>query len=215
MRYGMLECGIKCPKCDAPVPLNGPWEVAHCDRCQADIRVPHDYWTDMIGDIISDVKNELGKGEGTHSNIFGIFNTTLLYARLQPYCYECKEDFEPAEKETEPYVHTCKKCGREIPVMPAPKWLRKGCKPVKLIVNAELQGKADDDKAAASEPIFFNCLKCGGALEVDGTERLVPCGFCGVKVYLPDDLWLRMHPAKIKERWFVGFDESKVPKEDD
>jgi hypothetical protein len=211
----MLECGIKCPKCDAPVPLNGPWEVAHCDKCQADIPIPHDYWIDMLGEIINDVKNDLAEGEGTQSTIFGTFNTTLLYGRLQPYCYDCKEDFTPDADATEPYVYTCKKCGKEIKVMPAPDWLKEGLKPMRMVVNAELQGKSDDDKAALSEPIAFSCIKCGGALEVDGTERLVPCKFCGVKVYLPDDLWLRLHPAKSKERWFVGFDESQVPKEDD
>jgi DNA-directed RNA polymerase subunit RPC12/RpoP len=215
MLYGALECSIKCPKCDAPVFLNGPWETAHCDRCQADISIPHDYWTDMIGDIVSDVKNEFGEGDGRQSTIFGTFNTTLLYARLQAYCYECKEDFDPDENAAEPYIHTCKKCGHEIPVAPAPKWLKKGCKAVGLVVNADPEGKAEDKTPPASEPIVFSCLKCGGALEVDGTTRLVPCGFCGVKVYLPDDLWLRLHPAKTKKRWFVGFDKKQVPKKDD
>jgi DNA-directed RNA polymerase subunit RPC12/RpoP len=215
MLYACLELNVKCPKCDAPLPLNGPWEVAHCDHCQADVKIPHDYWTDTLGDIISDVKNELSDGEGTQSTIFSDFNTTLLFGRLKPYCYECKEDFEPDEDAEEPYLYVCKKCGNKIPVTPAPKWLRKkGCKAVKVVVYAELQSKAGDEGAAA-EPIYFTCSKCGGALEVDGTERVVPCEFCGIKVYVPDDLWLRLHPAKAKERWFVGFDEKKVPKEED
>jgi len=213
--YGMLELSIKCPKCDAPVPLNGPWEVAHCDHCQNDIDVPHDYWADMLKDIAQEVKTELGPGEGTNSTIFGTFHTVLLYGNLMPRCPECKTDFDLDEGRLEDYIYKCKKCGRETPVAPAPAWLTKAYPPTRLVVNAAPGGQAGAEAPAVSGPIAFSCIKCGGALEVDGTERLVPCPFCGVKVYLPDDLWLRLHPAKTKGRWFVGFDEGLVKAEDD
>jgi hypothetical protein len=114
-----------------------------------------------------------------------------------------------------PYVHKCPKCDRDMPVVPVPDWVKKGLPPATVVVGGSLQGKEEKGKGeeAPTEPIAFSCIKCGGALMVDGSERVVPCEFCGVKVYLPDDLWLRLHPAKVKERWRIGFDE-KVPRPD-
>ena len=41
---------------------------------------------------------------------------------------------------------------------------------------------------------------------IDGEDRIVICEYCETNVYLPDDLWLRLHPAKKKNRWFVGME---------
>lgn len=207
MRYAMIEIGISCPKCDNPVPLNGPLEVAHCEHCQSDIDIPHDYWTDIFTDIEEDVRNEFEEGEGSSSSIWGTFNSTLLYGRLKPYCYQCKTDFEVKENLTEPYKHTCVECGNIIEVAPPPKWLNSEYPTIKVLVNAILEDLSGDATSSAiSEPIAFVCPGCGGALMVDGTERMIDCEYCGLTVYLPDDLWLRIHPAKKKERWFLGFE---------
>jgi outer membrane protein assembly factor BamB len=41
---------------------------------------------------------------------------------------------------------------------------------------------------------------------------MVDCKFCGSQIYLPDDLWFRLHPVKSVERWFmlVGEGEASV-----
>lgn len=206
MEYGVFEWSINCPKCDSPVMLNGPLETAHCDKCQADIPIPHDYWKGILEDIMKEIKEELEEGEGSNSTIFGTFKTTMMYGQLHPRCEKCKTGFEVNEKLEKIYTHTCSECGKKIPVSPAPEWL-KGIFPyLKLVVNAELETGIRSNEPEVSGPIVFSCIKCGGALEVDGTDRLVPCQYCGVNVYLPDDLWFRLHPAKTKERWFIGFE---------
>jgi len=86
MFYGLLELGIDCTKCGALIPINGPWESAHCDKCQNDIQIPHEFWKDMIESIYGEIKNELKEGDGRNSTIWGLFNTTLLYGRLMPRC---------------------------------------------------------------------------------------------------------------------------------
>jgi hypothetical protein len=204
--YAMLEWSINCPKCDGPVMLNGPLETAHCNRCQTDITIPHDYWKSILDDVMQEVKSDLEEGEGTNSNIFGTFKTALLYAQLHPQCEKCKTDIEVNENLETGYTHTCKICGNTVKVSPSPYWLQEVCPPIKLLFNAELESGKGDETPAISGPIVFSCPKCGGALTVDGSERLVPCEFCGVSVYLPDDLWLRLHPAKIKSRWYIGFE---------
>ncbi|MCP4231906.1 MAG: hypothetical protein GY771_17390 [bacterium] len=207
MLYGTLEISIKCPKCDSPVPLNGPWQVAHCDSCQTDIDIPGDYWPDIFADMLEDIKTDLAEGEGRNSTIFGTFHTTLLYGELHTRCEGCKTEFEPKADLAERSIHICSECGRKIEVHPSPQWLKKAYPEAVLFLYASMQGKSDesDDTAVSGTAIAFTCPQCGGALMVDGKERLLPCQFCGVSVYLPDDLWLRLHPAKTKERWFIGF----------
>jgi hypothetical protein len=59
----------------------------------------------------------------------------------------------------------------------------------------------------AARPVVMACPHCGGALRLSGeSERLVPCQFCKADVYLPDDLWRRLHPAKTVREWFVRFE---------
>jgi len=209
MLYGCLEIGFDCTKCGALVPLNGPWESAHCDKCQTDIDVPHDYWKDIIDDIYDELKGELQEGDGRNSTIFGTFNTKLLYGRLMARCEACKTNVKVNESLTDAYTYTCEKCGRKIPIAPAPDWFKTACQKAKpvVLVNAQLQGEVVTKSKSEIGPVAFVCPQCGGGLVVDGTERVVPCKYCKVSVYLPDDLWLRLHPAMIKTRWFIGFEE--------
>jgi len=53
--------------------------------------------------------------------------------------------------------------------------------------------------------VLFSCLGCGAALKVDArTPRLLACQYCEATSYLPDALWLRLHPAQRKRPfWFL------------
>ena len=205
MYYVLIECGVKCPKCDHPVPLNGLWETAHCDHCQADFKIPNDYWIDILKDILEDEKSgELKAGEGGNSTIWGTFNTTLMYGNQIPYCFKCKTDFPEAALKPDAGTLACAECGETVETFPPPAWLAE-LHP-RLLVGGSLSTADEKQPDGESGPVVFSCPKCGGALEVDGKDRLVPCGYCNVKVYLPDDLWLRLHPAKSKARWFVVFE---------
>jgi hypothetical protein len=58
------------------------------------------------------------------------------------------------------------------------------------------------DPGAPVEALVCACLSCGAGLKVDGTSRVVACKYCNDTSFLPDALWLRLHPA-LKRRWFV------------
>jgi hypothetical protein len=206
MHYAVFEWSISCPKCDSPVMLNGPLQTAHCDRCQADIPIPHEYWKDMLADILKEVKTEFDEGDGTNSNVFGTFKTTMLYGKLHPRCEKCKTRIEQDQPVTKQVRYECIECGAVIPIDPVPSWLQELLPSIKVLFNTELESGTRSEEPEFSGPIVFSCPKCGGALEVDGTERLLPCPYCKVTVYLPDDLWFRLHPIKQKERWFIGFE---------
>ena len=61
-----------------------------------------------------------------------------------------------------------------------------------------------DDSA---RPVVMSCPKCSATLDLDEkSKRLTTCGDCGTDVYLPDDLWRRLHPVKQAERWYVEYE---------
>lgn len=213
--YAAVELGIHCPKCDNPVPLNGPWQTAHCDRCQADIDVVHEFWGSILNDALQEVKYELQEGQGRNSTIFGHFHVVFTYGRLPAQCAQCLTPIEVPESLTGPYVFNCPTCHAETPVIPAPSWLKKHVPAARAIVNATAAADGEEKGPLTGQVVVFNCPKCGGALDVDGKDRVLPCKYCGVNVYLPDDLWFRTHPAKSKERWFIAFDENAIPKQED
>ena len=204
MIWSMIEMTIKCPECDASVHIDGPYRKVFCRTCQSDIEFPEEVWGDLVGDIKENIA-ELEPGEGSNSNIFGHFNMTMTYGNLAPYCSKCKRKFVIEEDYNGTDKLTCPDCATEKPAFTAPQWLKKAIKGAALIAGA-WPDLNDDEHKTVSEPVAFSCPQCAGSLMIDGKERLVKCQYCDTRVYLPDDLWLQLHPAKKKTRWFIGFE---------
>jgi hypothetical protein len=93
-------------------------------------------------------------------------------------------------------VH-CRTCNATTPVRRADDLARSIVGSAVAVIDEMLV----DAAPAAQEPIYFSCLQCGAGLPVDGTQRVVTCKHCSGSSFLPDPLWLRMHPAA-KMRWF-------------
>lgn len=204
MIFSVLQLRIDCPECGNPTPLNGPLEVGHCDSCQADINIPHDYWKMIIETILEDL-HELQEHEGHNSTIMSSFNTNVLYGRLTPCCPKCKTTYPIYETLDRDYTLSCSKCQTQTIIMPAPGWLRKMFPNAQVLYNAVIVEKALAPTIGDARPVVFSCPQCGGALKVDGQDRILTCQYCNVDVYLPDDLWLRLHPVKRMLKWFIGF----------
>ena len=203
MIWAMIEMSISCPECDAPVHIDGPYRKVLCSTCQSEIEFPEEVWNGTLEDVKDEVPG-FNPGEGTNSNIFGHFNMKLTYGRLAPSCSKCKRDFVIEKDYSGTDKVTCPDCGTVTPAFAAPDWFRKIIPDAGLIVGAWPNNEAVQDNKAVSDPVIFSCPQCGGSLMIDGKERLVNCEYCATRVYLPDDLWLKLHPAKKKNRWFIG-----------
>jgi DNA-directed RNA polymerase subunit RPC12/RpoP len=214
MEYLVLGCKIQCPQCGLPVTLNGPWEVAHCDSCQSNIDIPHDFWINALKDCLNDF-HTFAEGEGRNSTVFGYFQTSLLNGRLKPRCPDDKTDLDIDESATLPAKAFCTKCGKEFAVVAPPDWLTSALPAIKLMVGTDLEQSTVAPKSDVQGPVVFVCPQCGGTLQVDGKDRMLNCQYCHSNVYLPDDLWKRLHPIKTVQRWYLGLDVSQLPKSDD
>ncbi|MCD4846761.1 MAG: hypothetical protein K8R76_01060 [Candidatus Aegiribacteria sp.] len=206
MNWAVIEMSIKCPHCDSPVHIDGPYRKILCRSCQSEIDFPEDVWKDLLEDVQGEVVNEFEEGEGSSSTIFGHFNMSMMYARLKAYCRSCKRDFDMETEYTGQDTLVCPDCGARTPIFPAPEWFKGAMSKAKLIVGALPDIEDVSEPEGLSGPVAFSCPQCGGSLMIDGKERIVICEYCETNVYLPDDLWLRLHPAKKKNRWFVGLE---------
>ncbi len=203
LEYVMYEMSIDCPGCGAPVHVNGPFRSVTCARCSTETPLGDDFWEDILKDSREAVLEELEEGEGTKSTIFGSLSCSMLYGDLVPYCRQCKRDFDIDADMSEGGVLVCPSCDIAVPVTDPPEWVRSMLKGAEQVVGAERPGSEEPEEA--SEPVALFCPQCAGSLMVDGTDRLVKCEYCDTSIYLPDDLWFRLHPVKVKTRWFIGF----------
>jgi len=200
--WAMIEMSVRCPRCETPVPVNGPWNSVPCPGCGEPLELTPDAWRDLLEDVRGSVVKELKPGEGTESTIMGLFHTSLRYARMNPYCGSCKEDF-PATVPGEKHL-TCS-CGEKMELMEPPDWFGGVIRGVRYIAGAT---RSTEPRGHSPEPVFITCPSCGASFETAGESRNPLCAHCGRAFVIPADLWLHFHPAPVKRRWFAGFTAS-------
>ncbi|MHA1199513.1 MAG: hypothetical protein ACTSQF_09330 [Candidatus Heimdallarchaeaceae archaeon] len=206
---------ITCPKCDNSIKLNGPLRKIHCNACQNNFEIPVKYWKENLSDALEWIVSDMKEGEGYNLKQFGQFETKWSVYELAPRCEDCEKEFSlkniVVREESE---ITCPKCETKTNIVPAPKWMKNAVPAADYLVNIQTEDNLQDNEPAISGGIALNCPQCGGSLLIDGKDRLVPCKYCSVNIYLPDDLWLRLHPVKVKTRWFLVYNKEKVEKMD-
>ena len=146
----------------------------------------------------------LPNGQGRRSTELGEGQSTTAYGHRMPRCQRCKTDL-PADgfaAMAEAGGWQCS-CGEFIKVRPATPLAQRMVPGARWLVNEGALGDDGSESVQAVEPVLFSCMACGAALEVDGSQRTVTCTFCNGSNYLPDGLWLRLHPQQTVRTFFV------------
>ena len=211
-----IELKTACKHCSSPLMLNAFTEEFLCRACNKINSIPQETWKSLLNDALKEAP-DFEPGDGQPSTIMtGEYSFNLMYGRLEPRCGKCKESIDTSNMEaySDQKIIKCAKCGNALFVR-KPSELVTTCFPaVKYMVgedeNLLSQNKAGAALPAASKPVLFNCPSCNGNLQVTGADRMVDCKFCGSQIYLPDDLWFRLHPVKSVERWFMLVGEGGV-----
>ena len=98
-----------------------------------------------------------------------------------------------------------------MPTFPAPEWLKEQLPTALQVFGgdeevARAQGVDLAVNEAATKPIAMPCPSCGGGLTIKhDTDRTVTCQFCSTSVFIPDALWVRLHPTKTMLRWTLTY----------
>ncbi|MFH1437835.1 MAG: hypothetical protein ABIJ56_19155, partial [Pseudomonadota bacterium] len=204
--FAQIQILTKCPECGHPVPVNGLLNKIHCNTCQSDFTWSGNGWKMFLEDIQSSVMTSGGMSTNYLSH-----GTTVEATAATPVCPSCKKSIPGEALEgCEGGSVSCPGCGHAMGCCPAPQWLAEAFPNLKAVYGGEAEpggGEAVELSGQAGKPVLFKCPGCNATLKITaGSERVTTCEFCKSDVYLPDDLWLRLHPAKKMEPWYVRFE---------
>ena len=192
---------MACDHCALPIPLNGPMREARCGNCQRTTKV-------------TTLGNELNRlHEGYHFPNFACAGK--LVREAGPQCRKCGGTlsiYAWKDKVGARMSLPCPHCGAGIVTYPAPDWMRETLPNALQIFggeppdDAKAQGLALEVDQVAPKPIAMACPQCAGGLLIQASdERVVECRYCKASVFLPDELWRRLHPAKTVCAWTLTF----------
>jgi len=205
----MMEISTSCPRCRKPIHLNGAAESTVCGSCHAPLALPEAFWRMLLTDPITKGVGFAEREGSTSTVMSGEFGLTLQlrYGRLAARCAKCKSplatDTLTAALATHPDSHIACSCGASWRVRRPPAWFA-SVHPAVVALVGETLG-ADTAGAPQAPPRMF-CFGCGAAVPLDGSSRNVVCGYCQQHIMLPDEVWLRLHPAQTAEGWFALLD---------
>lgn len=209
MRSVCYEIKSKCNACGNPLVINAAVTDIYCKSCNTVNSITEENWLSLLEDPIKE-GSSLAEGEGQTSTTFmGQYQFSTMYGNQKARCEKCKTSVpeEEIEAYTEPGIYKCAECNNDVSIRPAPDFLTKKFPQVKFLVAEDENMLAKNDSGYEPpnnvKPVIFSCPACGGALKVDGSNRMMDCEFCKSTIYLPDDLWFRLHPPKVVERWYL------------
>jgi DNA-directed RNA polymerase subunit RPC12/RpoP len=201
MRTLSVQVRTSCGKCGSPLPLNAMVPRLACPACSARNELGDEFWISILGD----------EDLGSATILTAGREITLEVGRGPIACHACQAAIpeKDALASAEAGAIACAACGaRTLLRVPPPAFVLSGFQ--LLVGEDELQvpgpGAELEAPRAAAQPIAFNCPTCGGVLQVDGSARVVKCGYCAGAAYLPDDLWHVFHPVAVTRPWYLLHD---------
>ena len=210
-RHGCFELMTACGDCGQPMPVNAPTGTVLCTACSKTQAISHEILAGFFEDFEEEYEG-LERGQGSGGTLMG-GGGTFEYGmwRLPPRCGGCKRDLPVVPTGTEGPLH-CPHCGRGYHTYPAPAWMREAHPSATQCFSSEPPGDGRTVEAVrAPDPVAMGCPQCGAGLTIDASaKRTTPCAYCQTAVFIPDELWKRLHPVKQKAEWWVRFEGPSV-----
>ena len=186
-----LELRARCAGCGQVVPINAVTDGAACSACHRAIALD---WQALLA-------RALATPADTGAFAVHAGDTTITVARrpAPASCPSCTAALPDEVKQFASRGWTmCPSCGNKLAIRTPPAQL--GWAHAELVVAEEL---APPVATVPPPPVMVACLACRAPIRADGAARIVRCLGCTVDNYLPDDLWLHLHPPPATLRWFV------------
>jgi len=210
-----LELRTQCASCGQPLPINACAETYACASCGKPTRIDARLWKSLLEDTLREV-HDLDPDEGQNRTIMtGGATFALMFGRQLPRCASCKTTMP---EEGTAFVDrgwvVCVGCGKKMSLRRPPPAL--SALGVTILVGedpAQINGTPAAAAIAApraANPVVLFCPQCNAPLKIDGSDRMVRCQHCSTDVYLPDDLWQRLHPVATVARWYACMRDADV-----
>lgn len=213
LKTSVFKLQIVCPGCNNNVAVSGITDFDTCQNCGKNVNVSSVINEKMFG-FMDKIKYMNGYLSGSIEQMGGTGAYKLEYSSGQPYCEEC---FAVIDEESamsainSGKAFTCPKCSHKMPVRAADSVLREFHPKAVGVLNDSF-GKDHAEKNTDKETLLvFKCMTCGAALELsDDTDRKIKCRYCDNENYLPDAIWIKLHPNKEVQPIFVILDLSEA-----
>ncbi|HWA07215.1 MAG TPA: hypothetical protein VG961_11755 [Ignavibacteria bacterium] len=211
LKTSVFKLQIICPGCNNNVAVSGITDFDTCQNCGKKVNVSAVINDKMFG-FMDKTKYMNGYLSGSIEQMGGTGAYKLVYSSGQPFCEEC---FTVIDEETamnainSGKAFTCPKCEHAMPVRAADAVLREFHPRAVGVLNDSF-GKDHAEKNTNKDSLLvFKCMTCGAALELsDDTDRKIRCKYCDNENYLPDSIWMKLHPDKDVQPLFVILDLS-------
>jgi DNA-directed RNA polymerase subunit M/transcription elongation factor TFIIS len=196
---------LDCPHCGNMIAVNAPVRARVCNSCQKEVTLSPKVWG---GQLNAATRGSFIVGNPYKCNATGGSGRT-------PSCPECGKLFSHDPSWIGHNLQfQCPNCGLGMNTYPSPDWLKTTLPDLLQIISGD--PPSEDGRAqplqhneSASKPVMLSCPNCKASLKVTAaSERTVPCEHCGVEVYLPDGLWMRLHPVQTVRPWTVIYNGS-------
>ena len=217
-----VEIKTVCKSCGNPLPVNALVEKVQCASCQSVASFPYSYWKKSLLESALTEYKELSEGEGQPQTLMtGEYTFNITYGNQKPRCRKCKTtlDVNKYDEFVSAGKAVCEKCKNPVTARLLPEDAKQFFPLVKYLFGEDSdmfsvvpEGKVSAEIEKSAKPILFTCPSCAGNLKIDGSSRMITCNFCNSEIYLPDDLWMRLHPVKTVDRWYLVLDDAVVEK---
>lgn len=176
-RYVSYSIETLCPHCNRGMPICSPVQRERCPTCEADVELDEAFWLEVLSSPHRDADEHLLEHGGRGG-------WALVDGRLRG-SWQVLDG--PPDDGTPP--------------LSSPAWLSSIYPPAAQIFVPQ------NPTRPASGPVSTSCPACGATLTVTTQDpRSVGCSSCHARVYLPDRLWLGLHPPRLRTSWSVRFD---------
>ena len=210
-RFGGFSVRTECARCGQPLPLDAPSRTATCHRCQGSTPIPDEVWQRVLEAYDSHHETLVpGQREASSFEVNGL-RVRYEVGPAIPRCEKCGTEL-PTEAASvgAQRALTCPRCGDPAVAEDAPAWLRELVSSARVVYRAHAVPAGNavplDSLEQAVRPVALTCPQCGGPLTASAeSPRLIPCRYCETDVYLPSEVWERLHPVRTVQPFHVRF----------
>lgn len=205
-----LEIKLECKSCGSSIAINAMHTEFECKACGEFMKISQGKMRENFAEIFRRVTQENDNRLNYTGSIIPFFlegmQCTRLYGRKFPV-YDGEqlsmEKIEEAAKDGFIVVNE-----KKIIVRKPPKGFDDALPQIKFCIGEEEEQvnhlPGNKNKLYKDiQPVLFSCLSCGGALNVDGSQRIIECSYCKNNSFIPDALWIKFHPVSMVKRWYM------------
>ena len=202
-----LQISLRCGACGVVVPVNGLASDVTCWSCDKHTPIDATVWRMLLQEPLAEAKDLPPQVQraGTLNTDIGTIHR--VYHTGAPHCGACQAAIEAgvfrnALGQRAPAV-PCPSCRQSVALRPAP--------PELAAQGVECIAAETEAIKKKRDPVPLACSTCGGALNVDGSAKLVTCPFCSGQQYVPNELLLALRATPVRPWSLVLRDGSAAP----